>query len=195
MKEKKINFPKIIWITSIFALLIVILIMVMDYKINYEYSNSGNNKIYFYNCEGEICTSSKKLNKELYSEYICYTACPQYKGTINEDYALLKNENGYILYNYKEGLKIAEDYNEYKFLNDQYIIVTKNNKEGVIDSNHNITLEVKYTQIGYYKNSKLTGYNTKDVIVKSDNVYGILNYKTGEVVEEIKYKENEVDKL
>ncbi len=195
--KSKINIARIIWITSIFAILITILIMVMDYKINYQYLNQeANNKLYFYNCDNEVCTSqSNKLKKELYSEYNCYTACPKYKGTINEKYALLKNKEGYILYNYKEGIKIAENYDEYKFINDNYIIVTKNKLKGVIDTNNNKTIEIKYTDIGYYKNKYLTGYNTNSIIVKSDNVYGIINYKDGTVIEEIKYKESEINKL
>lgn len=196
MTKRKINIPKIIWISSIFALLITILIMVMDYKINYEYSDKTSNKLYFFKCDNEVCVSeANNLKKELYSEYNCYTICPKYKGTINEKYALLKNSTGYILYNYLEGIKIAEDYDEYKFINDNYIIVTKNNKEGVIDINSTKTIDTNYTQIGYYKNKNLIGYNTQNIIVKSGDTYGIINYKTGEIVEEIKYKSNEIDSL
>ena len=53
---KKINIAKIIWISSIFIALIIILWMVMDYKINYEYS-SPSQKLYFYECNNSLCTS------------------------------------------------------------------------------------------------------------------------------------------
>ncbi len=193
---KKVNMPKIIWISSIFALLITILIMVMDYKINYQYSSDDTNKIYFYNCDGEVCTTrTKNKKKKAYSEYDCYTICPTYKGTINDDYSLLKDTNGFILYNYKLGIKITEGYEEYKFINKQYIIVTANKLEGVIDLNNNITVNTEYNQIGYYKNKELIGYNTDNIIVKKDNVYGIVNYKTGMLVEPVKYKESEIKKL
>ena len=196
MKRRKINFPRIVWVTSIFALLITILIMVMDYKINYQYSNEDTNKIYFYDCNGEVCTTrTKNKKKKSYSEYKCYTTCPEYKGLINEDYAILKSNDGNILYNYKLGLTIAENYTEYKFINNEYIIATKNKLEGVIDLNNNITVNTEYNQIGYYKNKNLIGYNTDSIIVKKDNVYGIINYKNGNIVEEIKYKETDIKKL
>ncbi len=197
MKLKKINIPHTIWIISIFALLITILIMVMDYKINYEYNNDVNKRIiYFYDCNGEVCTSeTKNNNKKAYSEYICYTKCPKFKKIIEEDYALLQNNEGYILYNYKEGKKIAEGYEEYKFINTNYIIVKKNKLEGVIDAENNITVPINYTQVGYYKNKILTGYNTAEIIIRSDKSYGIINYKTGEIVEELKYTEEDLNTL
>ena len=36
-KGKEINIARIVWVSCIFLLLITILIMVMDYKINYQY--------------------------------------------------------------------------------------------------------------------------------------------------------------
>ena len=196
MKKKEINIPKLIWVTSIFAFLIVILIMVMDYKINYEYSTNNSNKLYFYDCDNELCTSlTKAQNKKLYSEYECYNKCPKYSGRINENYALLKTSNGIILYNYKEGIKIAEDYDEYEFINNNYFIVTKNKLDGIMDIESNVIIKPTYTKIGYYKNKNLIGYNTTSIIVKSENKYGIVNYKTGEIIEEIKYTKEEIDKL
>lgn len=193
MKE---NIPKVIWISSIFALLITILIMVMDYKINYQYSTNNINKIYFYNCNGEVCTTrTKSANKKTYSEYLCSTECPEYKGKINKDHVILKEKNGNILYNYKLGIKVSEGYDKYQFINQEYIIVTKNNLEGVIDINNNITIKPEYTQIGYYKNKILIGYNTNSIIIKKDDSYGIINYKTGKIEEEIKYKDSEINKL
>ena len=50
-KQKKINVYKIMWVSSIFLFLIVVLIMVMDYKINYEYLPESNSKLYFYQCD------------------------------------------------------------------------------------------------------------------------------------------------
>lgn len=193
---KKTNIPRIIWISSIFALLITILIMVMDYKINYQYNSALGNKIYFYNCDNQVCTSeSNNIKKELYSIYECYTICPKYKKTINNNYALLQSEEGIILYNYKEGIKIAEDYDDYQFINDNYIIVTKNNLKGIIDIDNNIILDINYTDIGYYKKQTLIGYNNSSIIVKKDKSYGIINYKTEEVVEEVKYEEKDINKL
>ena len=98
----KFNVPKIIWVSCLFLELIVILIMVMDYKINYQYTNDKETKLYFYDCSGELCTSEVKNNsKKLYSVFDCwYTICPVYKKIINEDYALLEEAESLILYNY-----------------------------------------------------------------------------------------------
>ena len=193
---KKINIPKVIWVSSIFALLITILIMIMDYKINYEFNSDDTNKIYFYNCDGELCTTrTENKKKKAYSEYICYTTCPEYKGKVNKDYAILKDETGLILYNYKLGIKISEGYDEYKFINQEYIIVTKDKLEGVIDLNNNIIINPEYNQIGYYKNKNLIGYNETNIIIKKENKYGIINYKTGIIVEYINHKEKDINKL
>ncbi|MBQ6495483.1 MAG: hypothetical protein IJI49_05735 [Bacilli bacterium] len=196
MEKRKINIPKTIWISSIFAFLIAVLIMVMDYKINYQYSNSGTNKLYFYNCNNELCTSESKMtNKKLYSEYTCYGVCPSYKGKIDDEYALLKNNDEYILYNYKKGIKISEGYDEYIPIDSEYIIVKKKDLEGIINIENTVVINIEYNQVGYYKNNKLIGYNTENIIIKKGNEYGIINYKTGIIVEEIKYKENDINKL
>ena len=195
MKSKKINKARVVWVIGLFALLIVILLMIMDYKINYQYSNSDY-KLYFYKCNGKVCTTNtKSKNKKLYSEYECHSSCPEYKGTLNKDYAILKEEIGYILYNYKLGIKITEGYDNYIFINNKYIIVEKDKQQGVIDIDNNITISPEYTEIGYYKNNNLLGYNSNNIIAKKDDTYGILNYKTGDLVEEFKYKENNINKL
>lgn len=196
MKKRKLNIPKTVWITSIFAFLIAILIMVMDYKINYQFSNSGSSKLYFYDCDNELCTSeSNKLNKKLYSEYNCYGPCPIYKGKIDEEYAILKEKEENILYNYIKGIKISEGYDDYKPINSEYIIVTKKDLKGIINTENTKTVNIEYTDIGYYKNDKLIGYNTENIIVKKDKEYGIINYKNGTIVEEINYKEKEINTL
>ena len=61
MKRKsKVNIFKIIWISGVFLLLIVILLMIMDYKINYEYLTQK--KIYFYNLK-TVRNCKKDMNK------------------------------------------------------------------------------------------------------------------------------------
>ena len=65
---KKHNFGRILWVTSLFLLLIEILLMVMDYKINYQYLTK--NELYFYECEGNLCVSEAQEKKNLiYSKY------------------------------------------------------------------------------------------------------------------------------
>ena len=55
---KKINFAKISWVSSIFIILIIILIAVMHYKIYYQYKIK--NIIYFYDCDGTLCATEVK---------------------------------------------------------------------------------------------------------------------------------------
>ena len=73
MKKKlKINY-KFVWVSSIFLVLIVILIMVMDYKINYEYASDESSKMYFYKCDSDVCTMEvNDKKKKIYSSYDCW---------------------------------------------------------------------------------------------------------------------------
>lgn len=195
--KRKINIAKIIYIGAIFGVLIVILIMIMDYKINYQYSKPSE-KLYFYNCDESLCTTKSKPNdKDIYSEYDCwYDKCPEYKKTIYDDYALLKeNKKSIILYNYKTGATITSNYTNYEFINNDYIIVEKNNKYGIIDINDTVTVSASYDKIGYYENKILTGYNTNSIIAKKNNKYGIISYKDGKIIEKFSYDENEIEKL
>ena len=109
--------------------------MVMDYKINYEYLPISNKKLYFYNCDNELCTTEvEDKNKEIYSVYDCwYEACPKYKSNVNDDHVLLEKNNIIILYNYKIGEEISRDYNSYLFIDNEHIIVEKDKKYGIID--------------------------------------------------------------
>ena len=195
--KKKINIAKIVWVSSIFLLLIVILLMVMDYKINYQYSKPSQ-KMYFYDCDNSLCTSTvKENNKEIYSTYDCwYSTCPEYKKIIYDDYALLKeNDKQYILYNYKTGVTTSSGYGGYEFINNEYIIVKKGKKYGIIDINDNVAVSVSYDQIGYHENKILTGYNTNSIVAKKGKKYGIISYKDGKVVESFTYDEDEIEKL
>ena len=192
---KKINIPRIIWISSIYILLIIVLLSVMKYKINYEYLSK--NYLYFYECENNLCVSQIKENHLIYSEYECgFEECPEYLKQIDDtNYVILSKDNKYILYNYRENKIISDDYENYEIFNNNYIIVEANNKMGIIDFNNKILVGIIYDEIGYRKNEYLSGYNLNNILVKKDNLYGIISYKNGEVIEEIKYKEEEINKL
>ena len=96
--RRKINVARIVWVGCLFLLLIIILLMVMDYKINYQYLEK--NYLYFYECDTEMCvTSVKDKEKILFSSYDCgYEDCPDYKRNVFDDYVLLNKGNEYILY-------------------------------------------------------------------------------------------------
>lgn len=195
--KKKFNIYRVVWISCLFLLLIVILIMVMDYKINYEYQNKTSKKIYFYDCGEEICTTEVKDNiKKEYSTYDCwYESCPTFKGTINKDFALLKEDTSFILYNYKTGNTITSGYDSYTFINNEYIIVTKDTKDGIININDDITVDLIYEQIGYFENDLLVGYNSSNIIATKNGKYGIISYKDGTIIEEFKYEETQIQEV
>ena len=198
LKFKKLRVSyRIIWISSIFLALLVTLIMIMDYKINYEYASDESSKMYFYKCDSDVCTMEvNNKKKKIYSSYDClYGVCPTYKGVIYDDYVLLAENYGYTLFNYKTGTKVASDYDEYKFINKDYIIVKKGDKYGIINNKGTVTVNTDYDQIGIYFHDNLKGYNTNNIIVKKDNCYGIVCYKTGELIEKIEYNEEKLNEL
>ena len=192
---KKINFPKIIWLTCLFLDLILILIMVMDYKIHYQHQTKNN--LYFYECSGNLCVTEVKDEEHLlYSYYECgYEECPAYKKEIGDSHILITKDNKNILYNYRTSTVISQDYEDYQFINNQYIIVTKNKKQGIIDINNNIMIEPIYDELGYPQDGYLTGYNLNNILAKKDDKYGIISLKVGEVTEPFEYSEDKVNEL
>lgn len=195
--KKKINIYRIIWVSCLFLLLIVILIMVMDYKINYEYQNQPSSKLYFYDCSGDICTTEVSNNsKNEYSVYDCwYEKCPTFKGIINKDYALLQEDDSFVLYNYKTGKTITSGYDSYTFINNDYIIVTKDTKDGVININDDVVVNLIYNQIGYFKNDLLVGYNSNSIVANKNGKYGIISFKDGSIIEEFIYEETQIEEV
>ena len=196
-KKKQINIFRVVWITGIFLLLIVILLMIMDYKINYQYLKK--NYLYFYNCDGSVCSARVKdgISKDnLYSIYSCeYEECPNIKKVIDDSYVILNNNNQNILYNYSDEKIISDSYEDYKVLSDKYVIVSQNNYEGLIDNNNNILISTSYEQLGYYKDNILLGYNLQNIIVKKNNLYGIVSMRDGKIIEKIEYSEDRIEEL
>ena len=170
---KKINIPKIVWILSVFLILIIILIAVMDYKIHYEYKIK--NKLYFYECDGNLCvTEVEDEEKLLYSKYECgYEECPIFRSKIDDNYVVLEYGDNSILFNYRKNKIISKEYDDYKFLNNNYIIVTNDYYQGIIDIDNNLTVQVSYDSLGYIKEEYLIGYNLNNIIAKKNNLYGI----------------------
>ena len=88
---------------------------------------------------------------------------------------------------------ISDSYEDYQVLSDKYIIVIQNNYKGMIDNDNNIIISTLYDDIGYYKDGVLIGYNLKNIIVKKNNLYGIVSMEDGKIVEKVEYKEEEVE--
>lgn len=190
---KKIS--RITWITSLFLILIITLLLIMHYKINYEYLNY--NYLYFYECDGNLCMSNiKDSSKLIYSEYKCgYDSCPSYIKSIKDDYVLLKKDTEYLLYNYRTAAIISDDYEEYEFINSNYIIVTSAKKKGIINLQNEKITEIIYDDIGYKSDNYLSGYNLNNIIVQQNSLYGIISFKSGTIIEDIKYTESELSYL
>lgn len=191
---KKHNFGRILWVTSLFLLLIEILFMVMDYKINYQYLTK--NELYFYECGGNLCVSEVQEKKNLvYSKYDCgEKECPFYKKSIDNNYVVLeyRDSNKTLLFNYRTGKMISNSYEDYTVIDEEHLIVTDNAKQGIIDNVGKIIVPIIYDQIGIVNNQLLEGYNFQSIIVKKDNLYGILSYKKGTIIEKVEYQEKDL---
>ena len=191
---KKINIPRFLWVTCLFLELIIILVVVIDYKVNYQYLT--NNSLYFYDCDGVLCVSEIKSTDEIYSVFSCGTDnCPVYQKVIEDDYAILSYGNSLTLFDYKKGKVISKGYDDYEFINSNYIIVSKNKNKGVINLNDELTVKMLYEEIGRNTSDYITGYSASNIIAKRNDIYGIISFKDGSIVEEFKYSDNEIDGL
>lgn len=63
-----------------------------------------------------------------------------------------------------EKINLSE-YDNYTFINDKYIIVTKDNLEGIIDYNGNIIIDIKYDSISYENGYFIVKSNEKCAII------------------------------
>ena len=193
--KRKINIPRVIWVVSLFLLLIIVLLMVMDYKINYQYLT--HDYLYFYECSGELCVSNSKDNKKLlYVAYDCgYETCPEYKKSISDDYALLNSGQTYILYNYKKDLVVSKNYDDYEFIDSNYVIVKKGNVYGIMNIDNKEIVTPNYDEIGIHVDSYLTGYNSEVIIAKKNDKYGTISYRDGKLAMEFKYTDETLEEL
>ena len=194
-KKRKINIARIIWVSGIFIILIIILLLVMNYKINYQYLTK--NYLYFYECTDGVCvTRIKDKEKLLFSTYDCgYEECPEYKKNISDNYVLLDENNKHLLYDYKNNKIITDAYEDYEFIDNEYIITKKSNKYGIIKLTQEEIIKPIYDEIGIHYNGYLSGYNMTSIIAKKNNLYGIISYKDGKIIEEFKYKEQDLSKV
>lgn len=192
---KKIKVARVVWIVCLFLFLIVVLLMVMDYKINYQYLS--HNYLYFYECDGELCVTSVKDNQKLlYSSYDCgYLDCPIYKRSISDSYALLNEENRVLLYQYRDGNVISDSYDNYEMIDNKYIIVQKSNLYGIIDVSGKEIVKPIYEDMGLHNNGYLLGYGVNGIIAMKNGKYGIISYKDGKMLEDFKYTNEMIDTL
>lgn len=108
---------------------------------------------------------------------------------------VLLSDDKYLLYDYREKKNINDEYDDYNIFNNYYLIVESNKKKGIITLEGEVLVSPIYDEIGYSKNDELMGFNLNDIIVKSNDLYGIVSYKDGSVVKDFKYSALDVELL
>lgn len=171
MKSSKIW--KIIWISGIYAILLVILYLVVLYKVEWE-SKDLNTYLYFYDCNHHLCTSTTN-QENYYSKIICEdNNCP-YIDTIIDNNLILKKDNTSWIYNYHTNEIINNKYQNYRYIgNNLYVVNDLNNQYGVINLNGDLIVDLKYNYIDDYKEGIISYIdNNLYGIISTDNKYNI----------------------
>ena len=105
---KKNSIWHIVWIISLYALLITILYLVVIYKVKWE-DRDHNKYLYFYDCGDTFCTTDIKVDN-YYSNVICNNKlCPIIVNTKNNLVVLRENGKEYI-FDYLKGQIINDTY-------------------------------------------------------------------------------------
>lgn len=149
MKNK--NVWHITWIISIYAVLMTILYLVVEYKVKWE-DKDLSTYLYFYKCSNQLCTTEKNV-ANYYSKVKCNKKeCP-YITEKNNNYLILSNNEKEYVYDYIKGNIISDIYNKYSFINNNLIAKSKDGKYGVIDFEGNVLVNFDYNKIIDYKDS------------------------------------------
>lgn len=207
---KKNNIWKIVWIVGIYAVLITVLYLVILYKVEWE-GKDLNTYLYFYDCNNNLCTSTTKQD-EYYSRYMCKNNfCPYITTVVNNNLILTDGEIS-LIYNYVNGDIIDDSYDKYRFINEDMVVVTDltSKKEGIINLDGEILVDVKYDYIDDYNNglisfksntlfginsidgASLVNSNFSDVVLINDKIYAGMKDNTYSIYS---YAENEIVNL
>ena len=161
---KKNNIWHLIWLIGIYVILFIILYLVIEYKVKWE-NKDLSTYLYFYNCSNNLCTTPNKV-EDYYGKVKCEKdVCPYIKEK-QDNLLILSINNKEYVYDYIKDSTINDAYKTYHFSNGN-IIVSDNDKYGVISEVGEVVKEVKYDSILEYKNGFIS-------YIK-DNNYGIIN--------------------
>lgn len=162
MKSSKLW--KIIWIIGIYAILAIILYLVVLYKVEWEHKDL-NTYLYFYDCHGNICTSTTKQTN-YYNKILCENnICPYITDIINNN-LVLKTEDKAWIYNYIDDKIVNNQYRNYIYIGNDLFIVTDNNfKRGIINLSNETIVKPTYEYIADYNNGFIS--------YKQNDLYGI----------------------
>lgn len=178
MQSKKIW--RIVWITSIYAVLITILYLVVIYKVKWEDKDLAK-YLYFYDCgNGELCTTDGVV-KEYYSRIKCDNdLCPRIIDK-RDNIVIIGNDNENYIYDYLNSITINDSYMRYRFTSQNgYYIAYNDNKYGVIDNNQSIIVKFEYDNINDYIDNIITYSKDNDMYIKDlsvDDYQNIIKYK------------------
>lgn len=185
-RSKKRNLVwKIIWIGGIYLILIAILYLVITYKVKWE-NKDLNKYLYFYNCTNELCTSDIEP-EDYYNRLVCKDRICPYIIEKNGNDLILNDNNNIYIYNYIEDKVINNEYKNYSFMNNNYVLVSNElDKKGIIKLDGTIIQDLTFDDIIDYQNDY--------IIYKNNNYYGIKNINTGINIEnqynDVKYINN-----
>lgn len=174
MKSSKIW--KAIWMIGIYAILSLILYLVVLYKVEWEHKDL-NMYLYFYDCNKSLCTSVSRP-KGYYNKVLCQDGICPYIEHIIDDNVILNNGNSNYIYNYIENRIVNNSYVNYRYIGkNEFIVSNGDNKQGVIDFNGNILVDIKYDYIDDYDNG--------NVVYRIGNMYGVDTLEQANNVEPI----------
>ena len=157
---------KILWISGIYLILGIILYLVILYKVKWEYKDL-NTYLYFYDCGHNLCSSDNNVSN-YYSKVLCEDDICPYIQHINGNMLVLQNNNKSFIYNYIKGNIVNDKYNEYRYIgNDMYVVNDENFNYGIINSEGEILLDLKYKLIDEYTNGIISYVD--------NNLYGIVS--------------------
>ncbi len=189
---KKINFGRIIWVIGIFAFLLIILYLVVQYKVKYEW-RKPTQYLYFYDCSEEdniniLCTTTNEDNvvnlDKIYSKYKCQNdICPIFDRVIDggNHLSTLIYSNNKILYNYQSGNILSTSYQDYypMYNNNTLVnllVIDKDDLKGLTDLDLNIVLDISYQELGNINENVLTKYSYSEdyLVAKRDDKWGTI---------------------
>ena len=165
MKKININIWQVVWIGGIFAILLVILHLVVQYKVKWE-DRDLDSYLFFYNCNNNLCTTNNKIDG-YYSYIKCNgTECPYIK-EIKDNLVILSTNDKEYVYDYENDNIINDTYKTYSFTDDNYIVMDNSGNYGIINGVGEVVVEPQYSQI--------TAYKDNYIVYKSDDKAGIIN--------------------
>lgn len=181
----------------IIVLLILVLVTYLAFY-NYRKENkkdislkdSSTATIYIYkdNSILKVDHYDKSINNdEVVGKYDCKNNdCDIYENKLinpiyDSKYIIIKENNEIFIYNYIEKTKVSNNYSNIINRKDNYLLVEKNNKYGLIDIEGDQYIDTIYDEIDVEVYNNLTK-------VKLDNLYGIYNIKENKEVITTKYE-------